>query len=86
MLPHNLKYADSLRLLAGQDFSEFSGRRPLFAGLFSVLLRMTGHNRRICDNLQVQRRTEAVTLSWLCYQCTSNYSSIFLPLIIQDNT
>jgi hypothetical protein len=37
-------YADSLRLLAGQDFSDFSGRRPLFAGLFSVLLWMTGQN------------------------------------------
>jgi len=31
-------YNDALRLLSGQDFSVFSARRPLFAGLFSVVL------------------------------------------------
>ena len=37
-------YTDALRLLAGQDFSDFSARRPLFAGFLSVLLWLTGHN------------------------------------------
>jgi hypothetical protein len=37
-------YADALRLLAGQDFSDFSARRPLFAGFLSVLLWLTGQN------------------------------------------
>ncbi|HLO32245.1 MAG TPA: hypothetical protein VK249_24055 [Anaerolineales bacterium] len=37
-------YADALRLLAGQDISDFSARRPLFAGELSVLLWLTHHN------------------------------------------
>jgi len=37
-------YADALRLLAGQDFSVFSARRPLFPGLLSVTLWATHHN------------------------------------------
>jgi hypothetical protein len=37
-------YTDALRLLAGQDYSDFSARRPLFAGLLSVLLWLSGHN------------------------------------------
>lgn len=37
-------YTDALRLLAGQDLSDFSARRPLFAGFLSVLLWLTGHN------------------------------------------
>ncbi len=31
-------YGDALRLLAGQDFSVFAARRPLFPGLLSVVL------------------------------------------------
>src|SRR5687768_11721220 len=31
-------YTDALRLVAGQDVSDFSARRPLFAGLLSVWL------------------------------------------------
>ena len=37
-------YTDALRLLAGHDFSVFSARRPLFPGLFSVVLALTGRN------------------------------------------
>ncbi len=37
-------YGDTLRLLAGQDFSVFSSRRPLFPGLFSVALWASNHN------------------------------------------
>ena len=37
-------YTDALRLTAGQDFSVFSARRPLFAGLLSVVLWATHHN------------------------------------------
>jgi hypothetical protein len=37
-------YTDALRLQAGQDFSEFSARRPLFAGFLSVLLWLTGRD------------------------------------------
>jgi len=37
-------YVDALRLLAGQDFSTFSARRPLFPGLLSVVLWATDHN------------------------------------------
>ncbi len=37
-------YGDALRLLAGQDFTSFSARRPLFAGLFSVLLWISNRN------------------------------------------
>jgi hypothetical protein len=37
-------YTDALRLLAGQDFSDFSARRPLFAGFLSLLLWLTGQN------------------------------------------
>jgi len=34
-------FNDSLRLLAGKDFSDISTRRPLFAAFFAVLLRLT---------------------------------------------
>jgi len=37
-------YSDALRLMNGDDFSIFSARRPLFAGLFAVLLTITGRN------------------------------------------
>ena len=37
-------YIDALRLIDGSDFSVFSARRPLFPGLLSVLLSLTGHN------------------------------------------
>lgn len=37
-------YTDALRLLAGQDFSDFSARRPLFAAFLSLLLWVTGQN------------------------------------------
>lgn len=37
-------YTDALRLLAGQELSDFSARRPLFTGFLSVLLWLTGHN------------------------------------------
>jgi hypothetical protein len=37
-------YIDALRLLSGQDLSDFSARRPLFASFLSVLLWLTGHN------------------------------------------
>lgn len=37
-------YQDALRLLAGQPFSDFSTRRPLFAAFFSLLLWVTRYN------------------------------------------
>ncbi len=37
-------YIDALRLMAGQPFSPFSARRPLFPGLLAVLLTITGSN------------------------------------------
>jgi len=37
-------HADAFRLLAGQDLSDFSARRPLFAGFLSGLLWLTGQN------------------------------------------
>lgn len=37
-------YSDALRLLAGQDFSVFSARRPLFGGLLAVTLWLSGYN------------------------------------------
>jgi len=37
-------YADALRLMAGQNLSSFSARRPLFPGLLAVLLTLTGRN------------------------------------------
>jgi hypothetical protein len=37
-------YVDALRLLAGLDFSVFSARRPIFPGLFAVILALTGRN------------------------------------------
>jgi hypothetical protein len=37
-------YTDALRLLAGQDLSDFSARRPLFAGFLSLSLWLTGQN------------------------------------------
>jgi hypothetical protein len=40
-------YTDALRLLAGQDLSNFSARRPLFAGFLSVLLWLSGQNLMI---------------------------------------
>jgi len=39
-----LYYTDALRLMDGTAFSIFSARRPLFAGLLSVLLSITNHN------------------------------------------
>lgn len=40
-------YTDALRLLNGQDFSSFSGRRPLFPGMLAVLLAITNRNLMI---------------------------------------
>ncbi len=37
-------YLDSLRLILGQDISDFSARRPLFPGFFAVLLSISHHN------------------------------------------
>jgi hypothetical protein len=37
-------YSDARRLLEGQLFSAFSSRRPLFAGMLSALLGLTGRN------------------------------------------
>ena len=37
-------YTDALRLTIGQNFSSFSARRPLFPGLFAVLLSITDRN------------------------------------------
>jgi len=40
-------WADAQRLLFGLDFSSLSVRRPLFAGLLGVLLRLTGGDLRL---------------------------------------
>jgi hypothetical protein len=40
-------YSEALRLLDGQTFTQISARRPLFPGLFSVILQLTGKNLRI---------------------------------------
>ena len=40
-------YQDALLLLNGQPYSVFSSRRPLFAGLLAVLLKLTGGNLQI---------------------------------------
>ena len=37
-------YTDALRLLASQEFSELSTRRPFFIAFFAFLLRITDHN------------------------------------------
>jgi len=37
-------YGDSLRLLAGQEFTDGSTRRPFFSAFFAFLLRLTNHN------------------------------------------
>lgn len=37
-------YSDALRLLAGQDFSVFAARRPLFPGLLAFVLWASSHN------------------------------------------
>ncbi len=40
-------YASALRLLEGQPFEPFAAWRPLFAGLLSFLLGVSGHNLQI---------------------------------------
>lgn len=40
-------YTDALRLLNGELFSNYSSRRPLFAGLLSALLALTSQNLQI---------------------------------------
>ena len=40
-------YLDANLMLNGQPFSVFSSRRPLFAGLLAVLLKVTGQNLQI---------------------------------------
>ncbi len=40
-------YSDARRLLEGQLFSSFSSRRPLFAGMLSALLWLTGRNLQL---------------------------------------
>src|SRR6185503_19623285 len=37
-------YIDANRLINGGLFSAFSGRRPLFASLLAVLLKLSNHN------------------------------------------
>src|SRR5258708_28535574 len=54
-------YSDALRLIAGQDLSSFSARRPLFAGLFAVLLTISGRN------LMVALAILAATTAAACY-------------------
>jgi len=41
-------YMDALRLTYGTNFSFFASRRPLFAGLLSVLLVLTNYNLMAC--------------------------------------
>ena len=41
-------YMDALRLTYGTNFSFFASRRPLFAGLLSVLLALTNYNLMAC--------------------------------------
>lgn len=44
-------YSDALRLLAGQDFSVFAARRPLFPGLLAFALWVSGHNLMVALSL-----------------------------------
>ena len=67
-------YSDARRLLEGQLFSAFSSRRPLFAGMLSALLALTGRNLQL--TLAVLVAISAVACYLLVREVQSTHGAV----------
>jgi hypothetical protein len=75
-------YADALRLMAGQDLSSFSARRPLFAGLFAVFLTITNRNLMAALGILTAVTADACYLAAKEIQRTHGAEAAVVVLII----
>ena len=73
-------YSDARRLLEGQLFSSFSSRRPLFAGLLSALLGLTGRNLQL--TLAVLVAITAVACYLLVREVQSTHGILAATLVM----
>ena len=77
-------YLDAQLLLNGQPYSVFSSRRPLFAGLLAVLLKLTGSNLQISVSLLVLAAGVSCYLAARAIRRSSGplAASIFLVILL----
>ena len=73
-------YSDARRLLEGQLFSAFSSRRPLFAGMLSALLALTGRNLQL--TLAVLVAISAVACYLLVREVQSTHGAVAATLVM----
>jgi len=73
-------YSDARRLLEGQLFSPFSSRRPLFAGMLSVLLGLTGRNLQL--TLAVLVAITAIACYLLAREVQSTHGILAATLVM----
>jgi hypothetical protein len=72
-------YSDARRLLEGQLFSSFSSRRPLFAGMLSALLGLTGRNLQL--TLAVLVAITAISIYLLAREVQSTHGILAATLV-----
>jgi hypothetical protein len=73
-------YSDARRLLEGQLFSSFSSRRPLFAGMLSALLGLTGRNLQL--SIAVLVALSAIACYLLVREVQSTHGSLAVTLVM----
>ena len=73
-------YSDARRLLEGQLFSSFSSRRPLFAGMLSALLGLTGRNLQL--TIAVLVAITAIACYLLVREVQSTHGSLAATLVM----
>ena len=73
-------YSDARRLLEGQLFSSFSSRRPLFAGMLSALLWVTGRNLQL--TIAVLVAISAIACYLLVREVQSTHGSLAAALVM----
>jgi hypothetical protein len=73
-------YSDARRLLEGQLFSSFSSRRPLFAGMLSALLGVTGRNLQL--TIAVLVAISAVACYLLVREAQSTHGALAATLVM----
>jgi hypothetical protein len=73
-------YSDARRLLEGQLFSPFSSRRPLFAGMLSALLWVTGRNLQL--TIAVLVAISAIACYLLVREVQSTHGTLAATLVM----
>jgi hypothetical protein len=73
-------YSDARRLLEGQLFSSFSSRRPLFAGMLSALLWVTGRNLQL--TIAVLVAISAIACYLLVREVQSTHGALAATLVM----